>query len=142
MRLDGVGIDVTDRTQAENVRFRLAAIVESSDDAIISKTLDGIVTSWNAGAERLFGYTAEEMVGSPITRLIPTELLPEEVEILAKLRRGERIEHYETRRRVKDGSLVDVSLTVSPIHDVTGAIVGASKIARNVTALARCHGRT
>ncbi len=135
MRLDGVGIDVTDRTQAENVRFRLAAIVESSDDAIISKTLDGIVTSWNAGAERLFGYTSDEMVGAPITRLIPTELLSEEVEILGKLRRGERIEHYETKRMVKDGSLVDVSLTVSPIHDVTGAIVGASKIARNVTAV-------
>jgi PAS domain S-box-containing protein len=134
VRVDGVGIDVTERTLAENMRFRLAAIVESSDDAIISKTLEGIVTSWNSGATRLFGYTAEEMIGSSITRLIPAELLPEEDEILAKLRRGERIEHYETRRRVKDGSLVDVSLTVSPIHDVTGAIVGASKIARNVTA--------
>jgi PAS domain S-box-containing protein len=135
VRLDGVGIDVTERTHAENVRFRLAAIVESSDDAIISKTLDGIVTSWNAGAERLFGYSAEEMVGAPITPLIPAELLSEEVEILGKLRRGEHIEHYETQRRIKDGSLVDVSLTVSPIHDVTGAIVGASKIARNVSAL-------
>ena len=135
VRLDGVGIDVTDRTQAENVRFHLAAIVESSDDAIISKTLDGIVTSWNAGATRLFGYTAEEMIGKSITKLIPPELLPEEQEILAKLRRGERIDHYETRRRVKDGTLVDVSLTVSPIHDITGAIVGASKIARSVTAL-------
>jgi PAS domain S-box-containing protein len=135
VRLDGVGIDITERTQAENVRFRLAAIVESSDDAIISKTLEGIVTSWNAGAERLFGYTSDEMVGAPITRLIPHELLSEEQEILSKLRRGERIEHYETRRRVKDGTLVDVSLTVSPILDVTGAIVGASKIARNVTSI-------
>jgi PAS domain S-box-containing protein len=135
VRLDGVGIDVTERTRAENVRFHLAAIVESSDDAIISKTLEGIVTSWNAGAKRLFGYTAEEMIGAPITRLIPPDLLPEEQEILGKLRRGERIEHYETRRLTKDGTLVDVSLTVSPIHDITGAIVGASKIARNVTAL-------
>ncbi|MEO8309195.1 MAG: PAS domain S-box protein [Pseudomonadota bacterium] len=135
IRIDGVGIDVTDRTMAENVRFRLAAIVESSEDAIISKTLDGVVTSWNAGAERLFGFTAEEMIGASITRLIPTELLPEEAEILAKLRKGERIEHYETRRLVKSGGLVDVSLTVSPVRDVTGAIVGASKIARDVTQL-------
>jgi PAS domain S-box-containing protein len=135
VRLDGVGIDVTERTHAEHARFRLAAIVESSDDAIISKTLEGIVTSWNAGATRLFGYTSEEMIGAPITRLIPHELLSEEDEILGKLRRGERIEHYETRRRVKDGRLVHVSLTVSPIRDITGAIVGASKIARDVTAL-------
>ncbi len=135
VRLDGVGIDVTERTHAENARFRLAAIVESSDDAIISKTLDGTVTSWNAGATRLFGYTSEEMVGAPIMRLIPQELMSEEEEILGKLRRGERIEHYQTRRRVKDGRLVDVSLTVSPLRDITGAIVGASKIARDVTAL-------
>ena len=136
-RIEGIGIDVTDRTMAEHARFRLAAIVESSDDAILSKTLDGVVTSWNAGATRLFGYSAEEMIGQPIVKLIPDELLPEEQVILAKLRRGERIEHYETRRRAKDGSEVQVSLTVSPIRDITGAVVGASKIARDVGALRR-----
>lgn len=137
VRVDGVGIDVTDRTMAEHARFRLAAIVESSDDAIVSKTLEGVVTSWNAGAQRLFGYAAEEMIGSHISRLIPAELLPEEDEILSKLRRGERIDHYETRRVTKHGEIVDVSLTVSPIRDVTGAIVGASKIARDIGALRR-----
>jgi len=137
LRMDGVGIDVTDRIAAENARFLLAAIVESSDDAIISKTLDGIITSWNAGARRLFGYSAEEMIGAPITKLIPAELWPEEREILAKLRRGERIEHYETRRVAKDGSTIEVSLTVSPLRDVTGAIVGASKIARDIGTLRR-----
>ena len=136
-RIEGVGIDVTDRTMAEHARFRLAAIVESSDDAILSKTLDGIITSWNAGATRLFGYSAEEMVGEPVAKLIPEELLPEEQVILAKLRRGERIEHYETRRVAKDGSIVEVSLTVSPIRDITGAVVGASKIARDIGALRR-----
>jgi PAS domain S-box-containing protein len=136
-RIDGIGIDVTDRTMAEHARFRLAAIVESSDDAILSKTLDGVVTSWNAGATQLFGYSAEEMIGQPIAKLIPDELLPEEQVILAKLRRGERIEHYETRRLAKDGSEVEVSLTVSPIRDITGAVVGASKIARDVGALRR-----
>ena len=136
-RIAGVGIDVTDRIAAENARFRLAAIVESSEDAIISKTLDGIVTSWNAGATRLFGFSAEEMIGASITRLIPPELLPEEDDILAKLRRGERIEHYETWRVAKDGSQVEVSLTVSPLRDVTGAIVGASKIARDISGLRR-----
>jgi PAS domain S-box-containing protein len=137
IRIDGIGIDVTDRTQAENARFRLAAIVESSDDAILSKTLEGIVTSWNAGATRLFGYTAQEMIGEPILKLVPPELHAEEGEILAKLRRGERIDHYETRRMAKDGSLVEVSLTVSPVRDITGAVVGASKIARDIGGLRR-----
>ena len=136
-RVEGIGIDVTDRISAENARFRLAAIVESSDDAIISKTLEGIVTSWNGAAARLFGYSAEEMIGAPITKLIPQELLSEEQDILFKLRRGERIDHYETRRRAKDGSIVEVSLTVSPLRDVTGAIVGASKIARDIGSLRR-----
>ncbi len=137
VRIDGVGIDVTDRIAAENARFRLAAIVESSEDAILSKTLDGTVTSWNAGATRLFGYSAEEMLGQPINKLIPPELWPEEEGILAKLRRGERVEHYETRRLAKDGTTVEVSLTVSPLRDVTGAIVGASKIARDISGLRR-----
>ena len=136
-RIEGVGIDVTDRTMAEHARFRLAAIVESSDDAILSKTLDGIITSWNAGATRLFGYSAEEMIGEPVAKLIPEELLPEEQVILSKLRRGERIEHYETRRLARDGSIVEVSLTVSPIRDITGAVVGASKIARDIGAVRR-----
>jgi PAS domain S-box-containing protein len=139
LRIDGVCMDVTDRVMAENARFLLAAIVANSDDAIISKTLDGVVTSWNAGATRLFGYTAEEMIGSPIFKLIPPDLLMEEEEILSKLRRGERIDHYETRRRTRDGTLVDVSLTVSPVLDVTGSIVGASKIARDISALRRAQ---
>ncbi len=137
VRIEGIGIDVTDRTQAEHARFRLAAIVESSDDAILSKTLEGIITSWNAGATRLFGYTAEEMIGRSILTLVPPELHSEESDILAKLGRGERVEHYETRRVAKDGSSVEVSLTVSPVRDITGAVVGASKIARDIGGLRR-----
>jgi PAS domain S-box-containing protein len=112
---------------------RLASIVESSDDAIVSKDLDGIVVSWNQGAERLFGYTAEEMVGKPIALLMPPDRHDEEPNILARIRRGERIDHYETIRRRKDGTLVDISLTVSPVRDGAGRIVGASKIARDIT---------
>jgi PAS domain S-box-containing protein len=115
-------------------RARLAAIVESSDDAIVSKTLEGIVTSWNSGAERVFGYTSEEMVGQPITKIIPEDRLDEEPQILSRLRRGERVDHFETIRRRKDGTLIDVSVTISPVRDSTGRIVGASKIARDVTA--------
>ena len=111
----------------------LASIVESSDDAIVSKDLNGIVTSWNAAAERLFGYSAEEMVGRPIALLAPPERAGEMPVILNRLRAGERIEHYETQRCRKDGSLVDISLTVSPIRDHTGRVIGASKIARNIT---------
>jgi PAS domain S-box-containing protein len=110
----------------------LAAIVESSDDAIISKRLDLTIVSWNQGAERLFGYRAEEMIGTPIIRIIPEELRHEEAEILAKLRRGERIDHYETVRIAKDGRRVEVSITVSPVRDEEGNIIGASKIARDV----------
>lgn len=112
---------------------RLAAIVESSDDAIIGKNLNSIVTDWNAGAERLFGYTAPEIVGKPVTLLFPPDHLDEEPEILSRIQRGESIEHYETVRRRKDGTLVDVSLTVSPIRDDEGRIIGASKIARDVS---------
>src|SRR5581483_10443344 len=111
----------------------LAAIIESSDDAIVSKTLQGIITSWNKGAERLFGFTAEEAVGQPIIMIIPPERQEEERLILQRLRSGERIEHFETIRRAKDGRLIEVSLTVSPIRDSSGRIVGASKIARDIT---------
>ncbi|NTH49209.1 PAS domain S-box protein [Agrobacterium rhizogenes] len=111
----------------------LAAIVESSDDAIISKTLEGIITSWNRSAEHLFGFTAAETIGKPITILIPDDRLHEEATIIERIHRGERIERYETVRRRKDGSLIDVSLTVSPVRDVCGRIIGASKIARDIS---------
>ena len=125
--------DITERRQAEEVRLRLAAIVESSNDAIISKSLDGVITSWNAAAEQLFGYRAEEMLGQSILRLLPTERHAEEDMILARLRQGERIEHFETVRQTKAGRLVDVSVTISPIRDERGRIIGASKIARDIT---------
>jgi two-component system, chemotaxis family, CheB/CheR fusion protein len=118
---------------SDEVRARLAAIVESSDDAIISKTLDGVIRTWNAGAERIFGYSAQEAIGRLITLIIPTELLDEEQEILARLSQGQRIEHYETVRLAKDGRRIDVSLTVSPIRDAGGRVIGASKVARDVT---------
>src|SRR6202011_2048598 len=108
-------------------------VVASSDDAIITKTLDGIITSWNRGAQSMFGYVAEEVIGQPVTLLIPPDHLDEEPTILQRLRRGERIEHYETIRRRKDGTLLNVSLSVSPMRDNRGKIVGASKIARDVT---------
>lgn len=115
------------------LRQILAAIVDSSDDAIVSKDLSGIITSWNKGAERLFGYTSGEIIGRPITLLIPEDRQAEEPEILARLRRGERIDHYETVRRRKDGSLVDISISVSPIKAANGVVIGASKIARDIT---------
>lgn len=114
-------------------RSLLAAVVESSDDAIITKDLDGIITSWNRGAEIVFGYRAEEMVGRSVMVLIPEWLQKEEPEILEKIRRAEKIDHYETTRRRKDGTLIEVSLTVSPIRDPAGAIIGASKIARDIS---------
>jgi PAS domain S-box-containing protein len=112
---------------------RLAAIVENSDDAIISKDLNGIVTSWNRGAERIFGYTADEMIGSSIRKIIPPDLQKEEDEILAHLRRGGRRDHFETVRITKDGRLIHVSLAISPIKDETGQVIGVSKIARVFT---------
>lgn len=118
---------------AEVMRNRLAAIVESSDDAIISKTLDGIIVTWNRGAEKIFGYRAEEAIGKPITLLIPHDHENEEPAILDRLRRGERVDHYQTVRRRKDGRLIDISLTISPVRDASGVIVGASKIARDIT---------
>jgi PAS domain S-box-containing protein len=114
-----------------------AAIVESSDDAIVSKTLDGIVLSWNKGAERLFGYSAEEMIGQSIRRIIPPDRQAEEDSILERFRRGERIDHYETIRRSKHGQLIDISLTVSPVRDSSGRVVAASKVARDITARKR-----
>ncbi|HZS05992.1 MAG TPA: PAS domain S-box protein [Blastocatellia bacterium] len=125
--------DVTMRKQAEAVTAHLAAIVESSDDAIISKSLEGIILSWNKGAERIFGYRAEEVVGRPITILFPPDRADEEPGILERLRRGERIDHYETVRVTKDGRTVDISLTISPIRDRGGRIIAASKIARDIT---------
>jgi PAS domain S-box-containing protein len=125
--------DVTDRRRADEVQARLAAIVESSQDAIISKTLDGVIRTWNSGAERLFGHKAEEAIGRPITLIIPTDRLSEEKEILGRLSRGERIEHYETIRMAKDGRRLHISLTVSPVRDAEGRIIGASKVARDVT---------
>ena len=123
----------TARQRAERAAQQLVAIVESSEDAIVSKDLDGIISTWNQGAERLFGYTAEEAVGRSITILIPPGRENEEPAILARIRRGERVDHYETVRRRKDGSLVDISLTISPVRDGNGAIIGASKIARDIT---------
>jgi PAS domain S-box-containing protein len=113
---------------------RGAAIVASSDAAILSKTLDGIITTWNAGAERLYGYSAREAIGQPISMLIPRERADELPKILARLARGERLDHFETVRRTKDGRLLDVSVTVSPTLDATGRIFGASTIARDITA--------
>jgi PAS domain S-box-containing protein len=112
---------------------QLASVVETSEDAIITKDLDGIITSWNKGAERIFGYEADEMIGKPINLLIPEDRPDEEPSILARLKKGQRIEHYETVRRRKDGELIDISLSVSPLMDSTGKIVGASKIARDIT---------
>src|ERR1051325_8434925 len=113
--------------------YWLSAIIESADDAIISKTLDGIITSWNAGAARIFGYTADEVLGKPVTILFPEDHINEEPEILARLKAGQRVEHYETIRKRKDGSLVEISLTVSPILDASGKVIGASKIARDIS---------
>ena len=126
-------VDITERKRNEEMAQRLASIVESSDDAIISKNLDGTITSWNSGAARLFGYVAEEIIGKPITVLIPRDHLTEEASIMARVRRGERIEHYETVRQRKDGGLIEISLTVSPIKTPEGKVVGASKIARDIT---------
>ncbi len=129
--------DVTERKKAAQSVAMYAAIVESSEDAIISKNLDGVITSWNRSAERMFGYDAHEAVGRSITMLIPPDHIDEEPTILGRIRRGESLRHYETVRRRKDGTLLDISLTVSPIRDGKGAIVGASKIVRDVTAAKR-----
>src|SRR5207248_8678924 len=129
--------DVTEIRRAAEARLHLAAIVESSDDAIISKNLDGIIVSWNQGAERVFGYTAEEILGKPLARLVPPEHPDELPAIMERLKRGERIDHYETVRVCKDGRRVNVSLTISPVKNGEGKIIGASKIAHDITASKR-----
>jgi PAS domain S-box-containing protein len=125
--------DISDKKRADESRFRLSAVVDSADDAIISKDLNGIVRTWNKGASRIFGYGAEEMIGQSILKLIPNELRHEEEQILRKLRAGERVEHYETKRRRKNGEVFDISVTISPICDESGNVIGASKIARDIS---------
>lgn len=126
-------VDITDRKITEEKNGYFTAIVQYSDDAIISKTLDGIVTSWNVAAERIFGYTPAEMIGQPIIKIIPPDRLSEEPQILERLKRGERIDHFETKRITKDKRILDVSLTISPVKNSKGQIIGASKIARDIT---------
>jgi len=128
-----IAIDISERKQAEERSAKLASIVETSDDAIISKTLESVITSWNNAAERMFGYTAEEMVGESIYKLIPVDRHDEEPRILSRLSKGDRVEHFETKRLTKDGRLIDVSLTISPLKDPQGNIIGLSKIARDIT---------
>jgi PAS domain S-box-containing protein len=125
--------DISKPMQVEEITGLLAAIVASSDDAIISKNLDGIITSWNKSAERIFGYAAEEAIGKHVTLIIPPERHVEELDILGRLRRGERVDHFQTVRRRKDGRLLDVSLTISPLRDSSGRVIGASKVARDIT---------
>jgi PAS domain S-box-containing protein len=125
--------DATERARAEETRSRLAAVVESADDAIIGKTLEGTITSWNSGAQRIYGYTAEEIVGRPITILVPPDRPNDVPEILRKVRQGEKVDHYDTVRVRKDGRRIYISLTVSPIKDAEGSVIGASAVARDVT---------
>ena len=131
--LRGTVLDITERKQAEEARFRLASIVESSDDAIISKNLDGIITTWNPGAQNIFGFSEEEAVGQPITIVVPPELRQEEETILRNARVGDKVEHFETVRMTKEGKKINVSLTISPLKDAAGRIIGSSKIARDIT---------
>jgi PAS domain S-box-containing protein len=125
--------DITERKEAELTSRLLAAIVESSDDAIISKDLNGIINSWNQGAQRIFGYTEEEAIGQPVSMLIPEDMIDDEPPIVGRVRSDEGIDHYETVRKRKDGQIINVSLTVSPVRDDEGTIIGASKIARDIT---------
>jgi PAS domain S-box-containing protein len=135
----GVTMDITERTRAEARLFQLAAIIESSDDAIISRNLDGVIQSWNPAAERLYGYTVAEAVGQPVMMLIPHDRPDEETQIIERIKRGARVDHYETVRVRKDGARVNVSLTVSPVKDAQGRITGASKIARDITERTRAE---
>ena len=129
----GSKVEQEDR-QSDQASRLLASIVESSEDAIVSKTLQGQILTWNRGAEKIFGFTAAEAVGQPINIIIPPDRLDEEKMILDRLRRGERIEHYETIRLSKTGEPIDISVTISPVHDANGRVIGASKIARDITA--------
>jgi len=131
--------DISDTKRAEEAQNRLAAIVESSDDAIVSKGLDGIIISWNEAAERMFGYTTNEAIGQHITLIIPPDRQHEEANIIARIGRGERIDHFQTVRRRKDGTLLDVSVTISPVRDSSGKVIGASKVARDITAQKRAE---
>ncbi|MGB8508436.1 MAG: PAS domain S-box protein [Pyrinomonadaceae bacterium] len=131
--------DVTERKRAETQLLQVAAIVENTDDAIISKNLDGVILSWNPGAERLYGYTAAEAIGQPVTMLIPSDRPDEEPHILHQIKLGQRVDHYETVRRRKDGTIINVSLTVSPVRDAEKRIIGASKIARDITGRKRAE---
>ena len=134
-----VGRDVSDQRRAQELNERLAAIVESSDDIIASKDLDGVITSWNKGAERTLGYAAEEVIGKHISIIMPPEFVEDMPRILGRIRRGEKVDHYQTKRRRKDGAIIDVSLTVSPIRDASGRVIGASKIGRDITAEKRAR---
>jgi two-component system, LuxR family, sensor kinase FixL len=131
---NGIVVDIGTRRSAQLANSRLAAIVSSSDDAIIGTTMEGVITDWNRSAETIFGYSPEEIVGKPITLLLPPGLENEEEEILSLVRKGEKVDHFETRRRRKNGSVIDVSVTVSPVWDDNGALIGASKVARDITA--------
>jgi PAS domain S-box-containing protein len=131
--------DITEQRRFEHARAWLAAIVDSSEDAIVSKTLEGVITSWNPGATRLFGYTPEEIIGKPVTTIVPPELYHEEAEILARLKKGEHIGHFETQRVAKNGRRIEISLAVSPVRDQDGEIVGASKIARDISGRKRAE---
>lgn len=133
VRFIGTVLDITDIKLAQEESSKLAAIIASSDDAIVSKTLEGVITSWNRSAERMFGFTAAEMIGESIYKLIPEERWHEEPQILERLRSGERVEHFETKRLTKDGRELDVSMSVSPIRDSEGNMIGLSKIARDIT---------
>ncbi|MGB6811676.1 MAG: PAS domain S-box protein, partial [Candidatus Sulfotelmatobacter sp.] len=133
--------DVTERVQAEAAREHLAAVVDCSDDAIISKDLNGTINAWNRGAEKIFGYSASEVIGRPMLMLFPPDRTDEESDILARIRRGESVEHFETVRVRKDGKQIDVSVTISPVKDMNGTIVGASKIARDITERKQAEAR-
>ncbi|MDQ2825283.1 MAG: PAS domain S-box protein, partial [Verrucomicrobiota bacterium] len=133
--------DITARKRDEIALIRLASIVESSDDAIIGKSVKGVITSWNKGAEKIFGYTGSEMIGASITRLIPADRQDEEKHILEKINRGESVEHFETIRKTKDGRQIDVSVTISPIKEASGKVVGVSKVARNISGRKRREER-
>ena len=137
----GILFDIGARRSAQIANSRLAAIVSSSDDAIVGKTIDGIVTDWNRGAQMIFGYAAEEIIGKPIGLLLPPGLESEEDAILERIRRGEKVDHFETRRRCKNGSIIDVSATISPLYDDEGKLVGASKVARDITASKQAQQR-